>query len=151
MRTRTSFSGDLGTRLAALPPALSKPILQRSLKKAGEPIRVRMSQNAPRRPPAPDLADNIGISVTSKVDGERISDTSAAVAIGPTKDFFYGRFLELGTVKRPARPFARPAFDAGSPEAMTILAAELWNELRKAAAKGFGASFTGSVPSGRGL
>jgi len=53
-------------------------------------------------------------------------DTEAAIAVGPRQDFFYGIFLEYGTVKMSALPFMRPAFDSTRDEALTILKDELW-------------------------
>lgn len=41
-----------------------------------------------------------------------------SAAVGPGPEGFYGRFLEFGTVKMAARPFMRPAFDAGSEDAI---------------------------------
>ncbi len=127
----TTGGADLAKRLSLLPQSVSKAILREALKKAGAPMAKRMSQLAPRAPGAPDLADNIGMSSAQSVEGTRLPSTAAGIAIGPTKDFFYGRFLELGTVKMPARPFMRPAFDTTVHQALSLFTQEIWIALRK--------------------
>lgn len=131
---------ELGARLRALPDAYTRTIVIDALKEAAEPMRARMAQLAPREPGAPDLADNIGISVANRLGDvgggrwEARHDEEHAVAVGPTKDFFYGLFQEYGTVHHRAQPFMRPAFDSESGKALTILTQELWKPLRDKAA-----------------
>jgi len=52
-----------------------------------------------------------------------------------TRDAFYWRFVEFGTVKMPAQPFMRPAFEAKKVEAMErikqYLADRIPNEVAK--------------------
>ena len=128
---------ELGARLRALPDAYTRTIVIDALKEAAEPMRARMAQLAPREPGAPDLADNIGISVANRLGDvgggrwEARHDEEHAVAVGPTKDFFYGLFQEYGTVHHRAQPFMRPAFDSESGKALTILTQELWKPLRE--------------------
>lgn len=127
---------ELAARLRALPEAYTRKVVLEALEESGEPMRARMSQLAPREPGHPDLADNIAISVANRlgdVGGERWQarhDEEHAVAVGPTKDFFYGLFQEYGTVHHAAQPFMRPAFDSEAPKAVTILSQELWKPLR---------------------
>ena len=127
---------ELGAALRALPTSVSQPIVINALKEAAEPMRVRMGQLAPREPGAPDLADNIGISVANRIGDvgggrwEAKHDQEFAVAVGPTKSFFYGIFLEYGTVKMSARPFMRPAFDSTAQTSLTILSQRLWDAVR---------------------
>ena len=89
--------------LEALPFAKQRGVLTKMLKKAAEPIRERMEVLAPREPGKPDLADNIVIQSVSKIDdgtemeARSLDDSEAAVAIGPSKDAFYGSFQEFGT------------------------------------------------------
>ena len=127
---------ELAANLRALPASVSQPIIIRALKDAAEPMRVRMGQLAPREPGAPDIADNIGISVANRIGDvgggrwEAKHDQEFAVAVGPTKSFFYGIFLEYGTIKMSARPFMRPAFDSTVQTSLTILAQRLWDAIR---------------------
>ena len=64
-----------------------------------------------------------------------MTDDSAGVEIGPTKEFFYGYFWEFGTVKLPARPFVRPAFDAHQDETLARIASSLGAVILDAAEK----------------
>lgn len=45
---------------------------------------------------------------------------------------FYGRFLEFGTSKMPAKPFLRPAYDAARDRAVAAVKTRLAQELAKA-------------------
>ena len=78
-----------------------------------EVVRKDASRRAPRR--TGTLARRIIAKITSK------SSQNATAFIGPDKEVFYGRFVELGTSKTRAQPFLRPAFD------------ENYKEIRKAA------------------
>lgn len=140
MATRVSMTFAGGKGLAAalrtLPQALSRSIVLEALKEAAEPMRSRMAQLAPREPGKPDIADNIGISVANRlgdVGGGRWQarhDEEHAVAVGPTKDFFYGIFQEYGTSRHRAQPFMRPAFDGEAPRALPQLGNRIWAAIR---------------------
>ena len=110
-----------------------------ALRAGAEPVKERMRAMAPRAPGAPDLADNIGVGVA------RVGE-EAAIAIGPTKNFFYGLFQEEGTSRHGAQPFARPALDATQQEALGIVGATIWHELIRR-----GAVSTRSSGGGGGL
>jgi HK97 gp10 family phage protein len=56
----------------------------------------------------------------------------AYVGISWQGDAYYGRFVEFGTSKSPARPFLRPAFDARSAEALGIFTDKLRDMIEKA-------------------
>lgn len=80
----------------------------RILKKAGEIVRDEASRRAPRsRLNKKHLADNIKISKIQSKNGKKY------ILVGPGKgdnsEFFYGKFIEYGTSKKPARPFLEPA------------------------------------------
>ena len=64
------------------------------------------------------LKDHIAVNAVPKggPDGEFVAD------IGPEKDFFYGAFLEFGTVNMTAQPFAEPAFLEKRNEALDKIA-----------------------------
>lgn len=80
---------------------------------AAESVQNTASRLAPRsvetRRPIGHLADNIVISKVTKKDGVKY------VAIGPARGdnnvFFYAKFIEWGTSKKPARPFMQPAYE----------------------------------------
>ncbi len=121
---------DLARALSALPAALSKRVVLDGLTEAAEPIRARMADRAPRAPGAPDIADHIAISPAKGEFGE------PAVAIGPERGFFYGKFLEFGTVKMHARPFMRPAFDELASTTTGRIGGSLWTAIKRAADRG---------------
>lgn len=118
-----------------LPEALDTPLLRRALVAAAEPIREGMQVRAPRGPDAPHIADSIITKPLAPGELEAVTDDAAGVEIGPTSGFFYGYFFEFGTVKLPARPFARPAFDSGQGAALGILSERLGAEIVKALEK----------------
>jgi HK97 gp10 family phage protein len=113
---------ELAAALSELSLKLSSRLLREVLAEAGEPIRKTASSLAPRRSPAPNIADNIAISRAQTED-------QAAVKIGPAKGFAYGLPLEIGTRKMQAHPFLRPAFEANRDRSLGIVRDALWREL----------------------
>lgn len=125
---------DLAKRLRALPTALTKSIVVEALRAGAAPMRDRIADLAPRGAIAPHLADNIGISlvkgeeaVFSVSQGAWAANEEYAVAVGPTKDYFYGLFLEFGWINHPAAmPFMRPGFDGTVTQSLEIISRLLW-------------------------
>jgi HK97 gp10 family phage protein len=140
---RVEGSKQLADALNSLTSRVSRGLLAKSLRAGAEPIREAAARFAPRAPGAPDLADHIGVS------GARPESGNVAVAIGPTRNFFYGWFQEHGTTRHGAQPFMRPAFDSESPDALRIIRNEVWASLSKRSAKSRGSARTsGSGSSG---
>lgn len=127
------FTGglELSKALNALADELKPAVILEGLKAAGEPMRARMAQLAPREPGAPDLAENIGMSQVKKFEGVATHEDEVALAIGPTKGFFYGYFQEFGTVHHSAQPFMRPSFDSEHQKALAKIGQELWAVLKR--------------------
>jgi HK97 gp10 family phage protein len=50
------------------------------------------------------------------------------------KDAFYGRFVEFGTAKMPARPYLRPAYDENKQKAVEAIKDRIAARLKKAGA-----------------
>lgn len=119
---RFEGGAELADALRGLSTRISKQMLREVLTEAAEPMAERASRLAPRRPGEPDMADHIAV-MTSR------SETGAAVAFGPTKEFFYGLFQEYGTVHNKPHPFLRPSFDEGASKALDTIGAALWREL----------------------
>ena len=119
-----TFTGgkELAEALDKLSLRKQGALLREVLAEAGEPIRRTARAIAPRRAPAPDIADNIVISRAQTTD-------QAAVKIGPAKGFAYGLPLELGTHRMSAHPYLRPAFEANRDRALEIVREALWREL----------------------
>lgn len=129
----TLYGGaELAENLNGLSKAARKKNLYAILRPAAEPIRERAGTIVHRRAPAPDIADNMVISIVQKVEGERVDEFQAAVAVGPAKGFEHGKFLEFGTINMPAFPFLRPAFDGGVAKPFLIIQEGIWALLRKA-------------------
>jgi HK97 gp10 family phage protein len=138
---RVSVSGDkdLMKALNALGERVKKQHLMHGLMEAAEPIRARMEQLAPvdTDPPVKGreahIKDHIGISPAKSVEGVRLHEDEAAVAVGPTRGFFYGWFQEFGTAEHPAQAFVRPAFDQEHRGALARMRGVLWNALKGSA------------------
>lgn len=127
---------ELATALDQLSTRLSKSVMREALIAAAEPIRAAAAAKAPHEPGSPDLKENIGISPIR-------SPEMAAIAVGPTREFFYGFFQEYGTKHHGAQPFMRPAFDTEAPKSLAILSAEAWRLL---AARGIGRFISSPTP-----
>lgn len=119
---RFEGGAELAAELARLSTRLSKRLLRDALTEGAEPMRISAGSHAARRSPAPDIADNIVVSTAN-------TDDQAAIAMGPARRFYYGLFLENGTVKMGARPFLRPGFDGNVGRSLGIISAALWREL----------------------
>lgn len=70
------------------------------------------------------LADHIG----KERQWTKTQDT-ATTHVGPTKEAWYGRFPELGTIYEPAQPFLRPAFDETKNDVIDEVAKQLRNRI----------------------
>lgn len=82
----------------------------------------RAGQLAPRSGEAKDhLADHI--VAEAHPDG--------SIVMGPAGRFFYGRFIEFGTVKMRPRPFMRPAFDEQAGDVIEATSKDVWPALAR--------------------
>lgn len=117
-------AAELEKALGELSVRVSRKVAREALEFGGEPMRSEASNLAPRKSPAPDLADNVVIAPAKAIEGEM-----AAVAIGPRKGFAYGLPQEIGTSRHPAQPFMRPAFDSKREETLARIGQELWRAL----------------------
>jgi HK97 gp10 family phage protein len=128
---------ELARNLLALPEGPRGSRLVAALKVGGAPIKAAMEQLAPREPGAPDMAAGIVMASVTKLgapDGRKWEireDSEAAIAIGPSKDFYYGIFQEYGTVHHKAQPFARPAFEGNKEAALALIGPALWVEVKR--------------------
>ncbi len=128
-----TFTGDaaLSASLLALSVEMRKSAALKAVKAGAAPMRDRIAQLAPRGDVAPHIADNIIVSVQSKIDGVRIAEGAAAVAIGPEKRFFYGWFWEFGwKFHLTPWPFVRRGFEELKDEAMRLMGASLWASVK---------------------
>lgn len=135
----SQFSGgrETAAKLETLSKRLNKRITREALENGAYPIQATARRLAPRRPPHPDMADNIVISTQRAAPGE-----TAAIKVGPSTDHFYAFFVENGTVHMAARPFLRPAFDQHWRGALDTIREAFWTALASV-----GVSRTVSAPS----
>lgn len=117
----------MASNLERLSKRLSRSILREALKEAAEPMRRAMSQKAPRDrtdPEQPALAESIVVGNARGEDAQEV-----AIAIGPSRDTYYGSFQELGTAEFPAQPFVRPGFDETVHATLRLFGDGVWREL----------------------
>lgn len=121
---------QLASLLASLPKSISKQIQRDVLVEAAEPMVAVARKMAPRAPGAPDIADNIEIGNARTGKDEFGDEKAMQVAWGPVRGFFYGYYLEWGTVKMGARPFMRPAFDGQKERSLGIIRTRTWDHIQ---------------------
>lgn len=108
---------DLLASMDALPLALQKNLIVRSLRKGGEPIAEEMERTAPDDPETPGsrIERNIRVQVSDQ------TATGAVARIGPTSGGFPAIFAEVGSAHQTARPFIGPAFEATKDDALKLV------------------------------
>lgn len=114
LTVKVTGAEELRRNLAKLGKAFTRPLAEADLMVAVQPMVDAARANVPLGPPSIHLRDNVGAAPDP--DGANAHRWIAAVKIGALKtpvigEIFYGRFLELGTVKQSARPWLRPAYD----------------------------------------
>lgn len=92
-------------------------------------VKAAAAIRAPRSNSQKDhLADNIIVSNVRTQDGQKY------ILVGPQRGdnnkFFYGKFLEFGTSKQPARPFMGPAAAESTVQMVQAMADAVRREIR---------------------
>lgn len=103
--------------------AFSAATMTDALWDAAEPVERTASDLAPKRTGA--LSRGVHRDVMDREPGP-------AVGVGIGRNEFYGLFSEVGTVKEPARPWLRPAFDTHRRAVVAAFTARLRREIAKA-------------------
>lgn len=128
------FSGGeaLARVYASLPEAVSRRWQLEALRKAAEPLRAEMAARAPRGPSRVGRRFPVHLkdSITIMTMRQSVAD-DPTVAVGPSKDAFWGFFQEYGTVRHGAQPFAGPSFDARVMTMLDTLRDEAWSAIRR--------------------
>ena len=137
MRIGVTVGGqvELERRLNALTAKVRRQTLLRALEVAGLPILKVMEQLAPFDPegPGPHLKHSMVMQPLRSLDGVRMGDQEAALAIGPSASLRYEGFQEFGTAKHQPQPFARPAWDGeGGEKAQRRIGDELFTAMKVA-------------------
>lgn len=133
---------ELNQALNELPQRLARNVLRGSVAAGAAVIRQEARRRAPRyegrvavgHPPPGTLKRAIYSAQARRLSGLLqqvyqvgvVSGKRAKVGqakAGKTKDAYYWRFVEFGTVKMAARPFLRPAFEAKKMDAVEAIRA----------------------------
>jgi len=138
-RTRSSGRASRSTNLELLGADVLRANLERAvvavtdkatlttvLLDGAEAIRAKAASLCPRSDEPPHIADSIVAVAMPAFKG-----AEAAVQIGPTSRFFYGWFLEFGTIHAAPHAFMRPAFDTSYTDAQQTIKHGTWNVLAK--------------------
>lgn len=143
MKMTIRFEGgkELAEALDQLPRRVQKRTLREALVEGAEPMRDAIQLGAVRGSVAPHIKENIVIASARPTEAQ--GQFEAGVSVGPAKGYFYGRFLEFGTIHMRPRAFMRPGFDRTVQQSLGIIGKALWREL---AAKGIHRSAVGSGP-----
>lgn len=121
---------NLQRRLAELGEKRLAKAENAMLRAGAKVLQVAISEDAPRDPISKEhLADNIMITPISTVDGVK------RIRVGPSRGdnsrFFYGKFLEWGTLKMAARPFVGTASARSKGEVFKAMQAAGEKEFRR--------------------
>lgn len=137
------MEGDLAKALNAIAdPLKKKAVLYEGLEMAAQPMKARMVSLAPKSDEAPHIYQNITTSRARTVDGVRLHEDEAALAVGPSTRVPHAFLQEFGTTFHGQQPFVRPAFDSEHRTSLGILGGFLWDLIRRR---------TGRSVAGRGL
>jgi HK97 gp10 family phage protein len=140
---------ELDRFLSTLPDELQRKMLVSSLRQATKPIIAQAQSNIERlfgnsarytgvlaagvvaaKQRDTGLAARVNIK-TKKPKGSKTNEVINGVRKPYGRDPFYGRFLEKGTSKMPARPWLQPAAMAKQDEAGRALNADLQKRMAK--------------------
>lgn len=145
VKMRLEGADELIAALRALPDALTRKVVEQALVKVGEPIAADASARAPRRKGKLAKSIKVGTKLTKSQKRGRAMQGMAEAFIG-TSARGPGVLQEFGTGPRrqkktgrftgqsPAKPFLRPAWEAGKQAALDGIGEALWQEIEKAAA-----------------
>jgi HK97 gp10 family phage protein len=113
--------------------ATQKNILRRTLLKAAKPIDDEASSLAPVETGKLQVSVITGTRLTrSQRSTAYKAGSLGVVEVHVGTALSRGLFQEFGTVKMPASPFMRPAWESNKDKALKMVGDELWVEIRKA-------------------
>lgn len=132
-RVKVEGLRELDRALGQLPKATARAVLQRTLKKAAQPLKAAMRAKAPKL--THDLEQSI-------IDGTKLTRRQARMVKADGKAFATRHVgssnpaaipQEFGTFKEDAQPFARPAWAETQDDVLDIIKRELGGEIMKSA------------------
>ncbi len=122
---------DLERELNQLALKARASVLRGALNKAVDPVLKAARENVSAQ--FTERSGTLRKSIQKSATAPRGSNGFTAEAkVGVTGEGFYGRFLEFGTSKMPARPFMRPAVDAHAQEVVDLFASEMRRRIEAA-------------------
>lgn len=154
MKVKVKLDGlrELDTGLAHFKKSTQAGILSRVLKNAAKPVADKARELVPKD--THELENSIAVAVVKSNAGKAAyheamvagaTKTEAAAAARAANrtaagagakanvivgtPLFRAHLTEFGTVKAPAQPFLRPAFNAKSGEVLSVIKAELGREI----------------------
>ncbi|WP_411680646.1 HK97-gp10 family putative phage morphogenesis protein [Clostridium thailandense] len=98
----------------------------KALKNAAEPVLEDAKANVPVR--TGKLKKGLKITNVKKKDGMKY--ILVGVDRGDNSEVFYGKFIEFGTSKMPARPFLQPAYEKNKNKIQKTIAGTLKEGLK---------------------
>lgn len=135
MSVSMKFEGgkDLEAALFGLRRAASKAVAKRVLLKAGAPIAAAGAANAPEDSGALAESYGVGVKLTNRQAQRNRRGSAVEVYVGPNDPAAIQ--TEFGNDHQSAQPHLRPAWDAEKNGALNGIAADMWAEIEKTAAR----------------
>lgn len=135
MRSEFKFEGgrELEKALADLPRATAKNVTRRVLKSAAKPIEKDAEANVPVLSGTLREDVNTGTRLNRRQSAinRKMGKSEVEVHVGVEDPA--GVQTEFGNEHQAATPWLRPAWDANKLGALSVIATNLWTEIRKSA------------------
>ena len=124
---------ELEAALMELPTSTAKATIRRVLKKAAAPVEAAMVAKAPKLTGALQISIRTGTKLTRRQQkfAKQEGKSSSEIYVGTADPA--GIPQEFGTFDQNAQPFARPAWEETSSEALSIIGETLGGEIDKSA------------------
>jgi HK97 gp10 family phage protein len=125
---------ELADKMRAMGPDIARNALRAGVGEAARALRDEAKQTNP------DDTGRTDRALYAKLIKEQSSDHQATYYVGARsgkrerkrdRDAWYWRFVEFGTVKMPARPFLRPAFEKLKMQAVDLIAARIAARIKR--------------------
>jgi len=129
MTTQVTGLSELMRNLRQLPAKVQSKALRNAVSAGAEVIRAEAELRAPRytgkvgkdHPPPGTLKKAV---YKAAMPDESTADREVW-QVNVRRKAYYAHMVEFGTVKMPARPFMRPAWDAKAGEALAVMKTKL--------------------------